>query len=97
MSPQRIGFNIWDDYNEKGGDTYGYVEDSEINEEEKEKIAQTVYEYINKNIKSVTVKLNGSDVEFFDLSHKRRETLVHELRVSGIKYKGVPVNFYSES
>lgn len=97
MSPQRIGFNIWDDYKENVGNTYGYIEDTEINEEEKEKIAQIVYEYIDKNLKGVTVKLRGSDVEFFNLSHKRCETLVHELRVSGIKYKGVPVNFYSES
>lgn len=97
MKDNRICFNIWDDYEDNKQDTYGYVEHDQMDEDQKREVSAQVFEYVLRNIPDLKVKMNGSDVEFFGLSHRRREILVDELQKSGIKYNGSTINFYSES
>ena len=96
-----IPFNIWDDYPDDGTGksqhTHGYIEEyDELSDEEKEEIAQLVLSYV-QTLEGVTASDGGEDVIFDNLTHKRRERLVEELENSGLKYKGIPIDFYSES
>ena len=103
MLENEIPFNIWDDYYDDGigklQKTHGYVEEYDVwSDEEKEEIAKVIFEYLQTlDLTGVEVKLAGEDVNFKNLSHERREKLVEELEKSGLKYKEVPIYFYSES
>ena len=100
-----IPFNIWDDYfdddyvpsGEKQS-TYGFIESDEFSEEEEQEIIDLIFEFIQKlDMTGVEVEHDNDRIDFFHLTHVRRELLVKELQESGLSYKGVSVDFYSES
>lgn len=94
---EEIPFNIWDDYDEDDGDTYGYIED-DTSEDDKEKIAELVYNHIiSLKMDGINPELDGEEVDFTKLTHDNREALVEKLEESGLSYGGRKINFYSES
>lgn len=102
----KIHFNIWDDFYDDGHvpegkiqKTHGYVEESKMPEDEMNKVAKAVYDYIDANLDmtGVKVRLAGSDVLFEHLTHVRLDKLVKELQNSKLEIDGKSIAFYSES
>jgi hypothetical protein len=107
MKKKTIPFNVWDDYWDDGhvppGDvqqTFGYIEEYEdINDKDKEPIIQFIYDYIKKHIDMTEVKMEilGTQIEFINLTHVKREYMMERLGKSKLQYNGVSIDFYSES
>jgi hypothetical protein len=100
-----IPFNIWDDYEDvdvdviNGGDTHGYIEEFDVlTEEQKGEICTNVFNFM-KTLDLFGVRTHDScgEIGFENLSHKRRERLIEELNSANLKYKEIPMKFYSES
>lgn len=77
----RIPINIWDDFYDDGyvpegeiQETYAYVEDSDIPEDNRKQLLDAVFDYINDFLK---IKEDGVEVEMFYYdSHKKYPNLV---------------------
>ena len=101
-----ISVNIWDDYYEDGyipdgkiQKTHIYVEDSKMDENDKEKYLKYLLNYINENIKyldGVKMWLAG-DIRVEHMTHKQRERLVDDLVKADLSIDGLKYHIYSES
>lgn len=100
-----INFNIWDDYYDDGNvpegkiqSTYGYIE-SEIDNNIQEEILNVILHYLKDLdiLKDVIVQKNGTDIEFENLTHVKRENLLKVLQSSNLKFDDKIISFYSES
>ena len=100
-----INFNIWDDYYDDGHvpqgktqSTYGYIE-SELDLDEQEKILEVILHYLKDldSLKNVDVRKNGTDIEFENLTHSKREELLNLLGNSNLMFEDKSISFYSES
>lgn len=97
-SLEKIHFNIWDDYEDDGSDTDGYIEEEEhIPDEEAQEFCEFVCQYIHSLGMGINAVVDQGTVEFKNLPHDVREELVKKLQQSGLEYKGRPISFYSES
>ncbi len=102
-----IPFNIWDDYWDDGyvpqgkvQETYGYIEEYDtLTDEDKVPIVKFIYEYITKelDLTGVKVELAGTNINFTNLTHARREYMMERLKNCKLQYNGMPIKFYSES
>lgn len=102
MKKKEILFNVWDDYWDDGigrvQKTDGHILD-EMSDDEKIPIVKSIYEYIKGNIDLMGVKMELKDtqINFKHLTHVRREYMMERLEKCGLKYKGIPIAFISES
>jgi hypothetical protein len=102
--PHRVPFNIWDDYWGDGccpkgeiQETVGYVED-DLSERQKEEVCHIIFENLKKlDMPGVKFEIESGTICFTHLTHERLEKLIEELQALGLKYKSVPIDFYSES
>lgn len=101
---KNIGFNIWDDYIE-GEDTCGYVEEYDcLSKTEKHEICLLVFNAINSIKHGVLYSEfycnyceEYENIAFYNLFHATRDSLIKDLRSLNLKYKDIPISFYSES
>ena len=105
-----IPINIWDDYYDDGHvpegytqNTHIYVEDSDIPEEDKEKILKILLDYIKDNIYLPKTKFKLEDKLYVkNLTHSQREItlqvgLSQGQKDGSLSYKGKLFRIYSES
>ncbi len=103
---KNIPFNIWDDFYDDGHvpegesqETHGYVEEyDELTEGQREEIATLIHAHIlTLDMSGVEIEMCGDRIEFTHLTHARLERLIAELQGSGLRWHGLPIDFYSES
>lgn len=105
-TPKRVPINLWDDYYDDGcvpkgehQETHMYVEEYDyFDDDMKTEVMRLVLAHLKTlDLTGVEVEDGGSEIYFKHLTHERREKLMEELEASGLKYKDIPIDFYSES
>lgn len=110
---KNIPINIWDDFADDDSaedgeiqETFAYVEDDSIHQDDARKFLDAVYDYMVDYLKikddrvEVEVKFSLMDrwqIEFKNLTHKRLDRLVKELNKASFEFEGIPFKIYSES
>lgn len=95
----RVPVNLWDDYDDEADGTHAYVEEYDrLTEAERTEVMAVVYAFLlTLDLEAGTVSQDGDTIDFDPLPHERREELVKEVRDAGLTWRGVPIDFYSES
>jgi len=104
---KKIPINIWDDYWDDGyvpeGDcqkTYAYIELYDVlTEKEQNEVMSFLYDYIIAlNLPDAPkIELLGANIDFENITHKFRESMVKILQDAKLEWCGIPLDIYSES
>lgn len=101
---ETIHINFWDDFWDDGyvpegkkQECYAYVE-QKMEEEEKIKVMDYLFDFINKNFPmKAELKNVGGQIRLTNITHKELDSLMGFFDKQELLFEGRPLNIYSES